>query len=360
MTRPARAWLDGGALVRNLAQVRHYAPDSRVMAVVKANGYGHGLAWTAQQLRGADSFAVTSIEEALELRNCGITDTPVCLLEGFFEANEVALAAHYRLDVVIHSSWQLAALENADLSGERLDVWLKLDTGMHRLGFPVRDARTLLARLKACRNVRSVRALSHFAQADDLLDPATSQQLRAFVEAVPAGIEGSIANSAGLLDWPQSRLEWVRPGLMLYGLSPVPGRPASAFGLQPVMTFTSAIIAIHTLPKGAAVGYGGTFICPEEMPVGVVAAGYGDGYPRHARSGTPVLVRGRPVPLAGRVSMDMITVDLRTQTDAQVGDPVVLWGRGLPAEEVAACATTIPYTLVCGVTPRIPRCVYDQ
>ncbi|HET9122871.1 MAG TPA: alanine racemase [Acidiferrobacteraceae bacterium] len=357
MSRPVQAMLDADALTANLARVRECAPGARVMAVVKANGYGHGLSWVAQHLQRAhvDALAVASIEEALELRAGGIVEPPICLLEGFFQAEEIAVAAQHRLEVVVHNYEQLTALEAAPPLPRGLDVWLKLDTGMHRLGFPVADAHQVYTRLRACAAVQTLRMLSHFARADEPAESATDIQLNAFLQAAPPGVERSIANSAAVLEWPRSRLEWVRPGLMLYGLSPLPERSASALGLTPVMTLTSAVIAVHRLPQGAAVGYGGSFVCPEAMPVGVVAGGYGDGYPRHARAGTPVRIGSCCVPLIGRVSMDMITVDLRRRPETRVGDPVVLWGRDLPAEEIAVAAGTIPYTLVCGVTPRVPR-----
>lgn len=352
MTRPARARLDVGALRHNLARVRACAPQSRVMAVVKANAYGHGLGWAARGLADADAFGVASIDEGRALRALGVTH-PICLLEGFFEAAEIPVLSQERLSPAIHEVGQLRALERTPYP---LDVWLKIDTGMHRLGFLPEECPEVMARLRAIPGIGAVRALSHFACADNQFDRATEVQMAVFQEVVsPWQVERSLANSAGILAWPGSHLEWVRPGLMLYGISPLLGRSALECDLRPVMTLESAVIAVHQLRKGAAVGYGGAFICPEDMKVGVVAIGYGDGYPRHARGGTPVLVGGVQVPLAGRVSMDMITVDLRGRPDTRVGDRAVLWGEGLPAEVVAQHADTIAYTLVCGLTSRIPR-----
>lgn len=352
MSRPARARLDVHALRHNLARVRTAAPGARVMAIIKANAYGHGLGWVARGLADADAFGVASIEEGCELRALGVSQ-PICLLEGFFEASEIPVLSRERLSPALHEAWQLRALERTP---HPLDVWLKVDTGMHRLGFLPEECPGAMARLRATPGIGTVRALSHFACADNKFDRATVVQMAVFQDVVADWkVERSLANSAGILAWPESHLEWVRPGLMLYGLSPLIGRSALECDLRPVMTLESAVIAVHTLKKGSAVGYGGDFICPEDMRVGVVAIGYGDGYPRHARPGTPVLIRGVLVPLVGRVSMDMITVDLRGRPETQVGDRVVLWGDGLPAEEVARHADTIPYTLVCGLTPRIPR-----
>ena len=353
MSRPARALLDAQALQHNLAQVRRHAPQSKVMAIIKANAYGHGLLWAAKTLGGADAFGVASIDEGLELRKAGIAQ-PICLLEGFFDAGELPLIQEQQLSPVIHHEGQLQDLANAQVNA--LDVWLKVDTGMHRLGFSPHAAPDALARLKACAAVKRIYALSHFANADNKFDGTTRLQIERFMTLfTEAGCERSLANSAGIVAWPDSHLEWVRPGIMLYGVSPLIGQSAEQLALRPVMTLQSAIIAVKQVSKGETVGYGGDWICPEDMPVGVIAIGYGDGYPRQMRPGAPVLINGRRMPLIGRVSMDMITVDLRSQPKTKIGDPVVLWGKGLPVEEVAPYANTIGYTLLCGVTPRIPR-----
>ena len=360
MSRPARALVDAEALRHNLRQARLRAPRSRVMAVVKANGYGHGLVWVARSLNGAaDAFGVSGVEEGIQLREAGITQ-PVCLLEGFFTPDELPLLAEHRLEPAIHCETQLQALAQASPVA-KLTVWLKIDTGMHRLGFLPQAVPDALKQLRNSPVVVDIRVMSHFARADIRSDPDTKSQIDSFLGQVGnLGLESSLANSAGILAWPQSHLDWVRPGIMLYGVSPMEGESAAALDLKPVMTLQTALIAVNIRRKGEAIGYGGDWRCPEDMPVGVAAIGYGDGYPRHAAPGTPVLVNGKRVPLAGRVSMDMITLDLRAQPDARVGDPVVLWGQGLPVEEVAQSAGTIAYELLCHVTERIPRVVRES
>jgi len=354
MTRPARALLSAQALLQNYECVRTAAPRAKIMAVIKAGAYGHGMAWAARVLRDADGFAVASVEEGAELRAAHIAQ-PICLLEGFFDSAELPSIVRHRLEPVIHHAGQLSALEQTTGLAD-LNVWLKVDTGMHRIGFPTEIAASAAARLAACPAVAGVRWMSHFANADNRFDTATKYQIERFLKLLDGlAVERSLANSAGILAWPASHLEWVRPGIMLYGASPLIGHSAIELGLKPVMTLESRLIAVHPRKKGEAVGYGGDWICPEDMPVGVVAIGYGDGYPRHAPPGTPVLVSGVRVPLIGRVSMDMITVDLRTLPQAQVDDQVVLWGEGLPVDEIAAQAGTISYEVLCCVTARIPR-----
>jgi alanine racemase len=357
MSRPARARLDAGALRHNLQQVRRHAPQARIMAVVKANGYGHGLAWVAQTLgESADAFGVSSIEEGVQLRLAGVT-RPVCLLEGFFTADELPLLSKQRLEPVVHHEAQLKTLATAPASMP-LTVWIKVDTGMHRLGFAPAAVPDVLKQLRNSPAVAGVRLMSHFARAEFPDDTVTRSQIESFLSLSRGlGLETSLANSAGILAWPASHLDWVRPGIMLYGASPLVDRDAATLDLKPVMMLESALIAVQPRKKGDAIGYGGDWRCPEDMPVGVVAVGYGDGYPRHAPPGTPVLVNGRRVPTVGRVSMDMITLDLRSQPRAKIGDPVVLWGRGLPVEQVAESAGTLSYELLCHVTERIPRVV---
>lgn len=360
MSRPARALLDAGALKHNLQQVRLHAKHSRVMAIVKADGYGHGLAWVARTLGGsADAFGVSSIEEGLQLREAGIAQ-PICLLEGFFTTDELPLLSKQRLEPVIHHETQLKVLAQASPL-LRLTVWVKVDTGMHRLGFPPAAVPDVLKQLRSSRAVTGVRIMSHFARAEFADDDVTQSQISDFASLIRnLELETSLANSAGILAWPSSHLDWVRPGIMLYGASPLMDKDAATLDLKPVMTLESALIAVQPRKKGDAIGYGGDWRCPEDMPVGVAAIGYGDGYPRHAPPGTPVLLNGRRVPTVGRVSMDMITLDLRTQPQAKVGDPVVLWGRDLPVEQVAESAGTVSYELLCHVTERIPRVVINK
>ncbi len=352
--RPARAFINPEALRHNFARVRSFAPLATIMAVIKANGYGHGLVWAAKTLRDAGAFGVASVEDGVQLRDAGIQQ-PICLLEGFFQPEELPGLVRYQLSSVVHHESQLWDLEHAGKI-EPIDVWVKVDTGMHRIGFAPEALPVVIKRLKVCMAVGRVRVMSHFPTADNRFDSVTPYQIRTFDElTLNLNVERSLANSAGIVNWPSSHLEWVRPGIMLYGATPMIGMSAAALGLKPVMTLTSEFIAVNQRRKGDAIGYGGDWVCPEDMPVGVVAVGYGDGYPRHAPPGTPVLVNGVRVPLIGRVSMDMITVDLRELPDAKVGDSVVLWGAGLPVEEIAALSGTISYELLCCVTARVPR-----
>lgn len=351
--RAAYATLDLAALDHNLARVRSFVPGAKIMAVIKANAYGHGLVRIARRLADVDAFAVARLDEGLWLRQAGITQR-ITVLQGFVTREELQLHAAYHLEPVIHSPWQVELLEQAALDAP-LPVWAKLDSGMHRLGLLADEFGPCYQRLKACASVRQpVPIISHLANADVLKDTLTDRQLQLFEEVIgDEATERGIANSAGLLAWERARLEWVRPGIVLYGVSPFPYRSGKDDDLRPVMTFRTRLIAIKQLKAGDAVGYGGDWICPHPTRLGVAAVGYGDGYPRHAQSGTPVLVRGHRVPLIGRVSMDMITLDLTDCPEAQVEDEVVLWGEDLPVEEIARNASTIPYELLCGITQRV-------
>ncbi len=323
-------------------------------AAVKAEGYGHGLVRVARAL-DADAFAVACVEEALALREAGV-DRRIVLLEGVFEAAELSLCARHALDIAVHQPEQARMLELARLE-RPLRVWLKIDSGMHRLGLAPETVPTVFQRLRDCPAVQAeIGLMSHLARADERDCDCTLQQLRVF-ETATAGLSGerSLANSAGILGWPRTHFDWVRPGIMLYGASPFVDSLAPDEDLRPMMSFQTRLIAIQRLRRGEPVGYGGTWVCPEDMDVGVAAAGYGDGYPRHAPSGTPVLVNGHAAALVGRVSMDMITLDLRQHPGARIGDPVLLWGEGLPVERIAQAAGTISYTLLCGVTARVRR-----
>ncbi|NJO17149.1 MAG: alanine racemase [Thioploca sp.] len=354
MSRPTCAIIDTTALRANLQRVSACAPTQRIMAVIKANAYGHGAIPIAKVLEPqVDAFAVACIEEALPLREAGIT-VPIVLLEGFFHADELPLVAAHQLQIVVHNATQLEHLLRSRLA-KPIQVWLKVDTGMHRLGFAPYEIEAIYGRLQQCSQVSPpIRLLSHLACADDRQDQTTSVQTQRFMTLVNAlKVEASFANSAGILAWPQTHVDWVRPGIMLYGVSPFTDTTATVEGLQPVMQLQSVLTSVKYCQIGECVGYGRTWRCPENMPIGVVAIGYADGYPRHVPSGTPVLVNGKRVPLIGRVSMDMITVDLRTQPHAQVGDPVILWGNDLPIEEIAHLAGTIAYELLCNVSKRI-------
>ncbi len=355
MTRPTRALIDISALRHNFQQVRESAPGRRILAVIKADAYGHGAARVARALDETDGFAVARTEEGEALRAIGVTK-PVLLLSGVSGRDELALAAKLGLDLVVHHESQVVKLERASL-GKPVAVWLKVDTGMHRLGFAPEQLASIWQRLRICPSVATtIRLMSHLARADERDNASTREQIARFRSLEIAGeAETSLANSAGVLGWPESHGDWVRPGIMLYGISPFVGARGESHGLRPVMTLTSRLIAVNKLKRGDAIGYGGTWICPEDMLVGVVAVGYGDGYPRHAPAGTPVLVNDSRVALVGRVSMDLVTVDLRTQPAARPGDPVILWGRGLPAEEVAEHVGSIAYELVTRIAPRIAR-----
>lgn len=355
MSRPTSATIHVDALRRNLARIRELAPASRVMAVVKADGYGHGLERVAQALEGADAFGVAALSDAERLRAAGLSKR-VVLLSGFDEPGDLALMRRLDVESVLHHDAQIQMLEAETASaGAPLRVWLKLDTGMHRLGFATSRAGALHARLRALRNVDpDIALMTHFARSDEFDVDATPKQIAAF-DAATRGLDGarSLSNSAGVLGWPAAHGDWVRPGGALYGLSPVAGQSGADFGLEPAMTLSTRLIAINRVAKGEPIGYGGAYSCPEDMPVGIAAIGYGDGYPRHAGPGTPVLVDGARAPICGRVSMDLLAIDLRGLPHPKVGDPVVLWGRGLPIEEVADHAGTIGYELACGITRRV-------
>ena len=348
-----------GALRENLRRARELAPGARVMAVVKADGYGHGLERVARALEGADAFGVAGIADGQRLRAAGVSQR-IVVLSGFDEDRDLAEMRRLRLDSVVHCDAQVGLLA-ADRDPRPLRVWLKLDTGMHRLGFAPERAREVFARLQAMPSVAAaITLMTHFANSDVFDDALTGQQIDRFERSV-SGLEAehSLSNSAGILGWPEAHAQWVRAGGALYGSSVVAGRIGEDFGFRPAMTLATRLVAINRVHRGERVGYAATWEAPEDMPVGVAAIGYGDGYPRHAASGTPVLVNGTRASVVGRVSMDLVTIDLRAHPGANIGDPVVLWGRGLPVEEVAQHAGTIGYDLACGVTRRV-RFVEDD
>ncbi len=352
MNRAARATIDSAALRANLRTLRG-AADARVMAVIKADGYGHGIVPVARALEEADAFAVARLEEAAAIRDAGLGNR-IILLEGLFHAEQLGLAARLGLELVVHAPGQIEMLESVSGSA-RFPVWLKLDTGMNRLGFDPSAAGALLARLEVCPAVEGpVFLMTHLANADDPADATTAAQLETFAAAVN-GLPGerTIANTAGMLAWPESRADWVRPGIGLYGVSPFADGSGADLGLRPVMTLVTELIAIKTVAAGARVGYGGAWTAPVPTRIGVAAIGYGDGYPRALGNGTPVRVGDADGRLVGRISMDMITIDLRDAPGARVGDEVLLWGDGLPVETLARIAGTIPYELLCGVTRRV-------
>ncbi|WP_070963118.1 alanine racemase [Vibrio sonorensis] len=351
--KAATATINLNALASNLKKVKEQSPESKIMAVVKANAYGHGLQHVATHAHGADAFGVARIEEALQMRASGVVK-PILLLEGFYSSGDLPVLVTNNIQTVVHCEEQLAALEQAELETPVV-VWLKIDSGMHRLGVRPEDFSSFVKRLKACDNVaKPLRYMSHFGCADELDKSITQEQTELFL-SLTDGCEGerSLAASAGLLAWEQSRLDWVRPGIIMYGVSPFNDKTASELGYRPVMTLKSHLISVREVKKGESVGYGGVWTSKRDTKVGVLAIGYGDGYPRTAPNGTPVLVNGREVPIAGRVSMDMLTVDLGPNANDKVGDEAILWGELLPAEKVAAHIGTIAYELVTKLTSRV-------
>lgn len=352
MSRDAVALIRPDALRHNLEILRKTAPGSRVIAVVKANAYGHGYGALAAALAGADTLGVACLDEAAALREAGVT-RPIVLLEGIFSRDEIEPAAALGCELVVHADWQVEALE-AVVASHAFVTWLKVDTGMNRLGFHPAQADAMHDRLGACSAVCEIRWMTHLACADAREHAMTRRQLESFraVAGQRAGAR-SIANSAGVLAWPDTHADWVRPGLALYGVSPFAGEAGSAYGLEPVMTLTSRLIALRDLDVGDSVGYGADWQAETKTRIGIVGIGYGDGYPQHAPPQTPVRVNDRLVRLAGRVSMDMLAVDLGAGADDRVGDPVVLWGDGLPVETVAAATRTIPWTLLTAVSGRV-------
>ena len=347
------ASVDLSALAHNLSIVRKHAPNSDVISVIKADAYGHGVMHVARALQDSDMFAVARIDEGLSLRRF-FPEKPILVLEGCNRLSDFQLASEQHLQLAIHHLSQIDMLEKAQVKDLSLNFWLKVDTGMHRLGIDYQQAVKAYQRLDqlTCK-AGAVNLMTHFANADDRLDELTHLQIeRLNVLAKVCGARASLANSAGILAWPDSHSNWVRPGIMLYGASPMLNETAEEFELKPAMTLSTQLISVQTLKAGDCIGYGSTWCCPEDMQVGIAAVGYGDGYPRHAPSGTPLLVNGQRSQLVGRVSMDMIAIDLRG-IKAGIGDRVVLWGEGLPVEEVAEAAGTISYELFCGINNRV-------
>jgi alanine racemase len=346
--------IDIGALRNNLEVLRRLAPKSRVMAVIKANAYGHGLVVVARALESADALAVARLGEALTLRDAGIK-VPIILLEGVLDREQLDAAAAADLELVVHSTEQVELLEAAP-AGAHVKIWLKLDSGMNRLGFKGDAFRAAHAALSALPCVRTpLNLCTHLSSADSPELPTTAEQLMVFAAAtrsLPG--ERSIVSSAALLGFRDSHADWVRPGLALYGISPFRGTTGADHGLRPVMTLCSRVIALKDLAEGEQVGYGADWTATRPTRLAIASVGYGDGYPRSAASGTPVLVNGERAGVVGRVSMDMLAIDItELQSLVRVGDPVVLWGDGLAVEEIALWAETIPYTLVCGISQRV-------
>jgi len=355
MPRPLSAQVFVRALSRNLAAARSRAAGARVWAVVKANAYGHGLQAAVRGFAAADGLALIEFDNALRLRELG-WNGPLLMMEGAFGPTDLDTASRHRLSLVVHDESHLDWLRAH--RGGPLDLWLKLNTGMNRLGIPAERAAAVHGALRGLAAVRGVGLLTHFADADR---PGGAQTPLARFEATTRGLPGprSAANSAALIDLPDARFDWVRPGIMLYGASPFAGRDAIGLGLEPAMCLHSELLAVRTLRAGDAVGYGSTFIAPAPMRVGVVACGYADGYPRVAPTGTPIVVAGVRTRTVGRVSMDLLTVDLEPVPHAGVGAPVELWGRHVAVDEVAEAAGTVGYELLCAVAPRVPLRLVD-
>ena len=349
--RPIKAVISTSALQHNLNVVKQHAKNSRVMAVVKANAYGHGLVHSAHALIEADAFATLNLSEAIDLREAGI-DKDILLLEGVFDQEELRVAASFEISVVIHNDVQMRMLAQVELA-KPINIYLKMNTGMNRLGFKPSAYLSAYDYLKSKPNVAHITLMTHFATADEA--DGISAPLQTFQSTV-IGIDApvSLANSATILRYPEAHADWVRPGIMLYGATPVGGTPASQYNLMPVMALSSKIIAVQTLTVGERVGYGAKFTAEKETRLGIVACGYADGYPRHAPTGTPIAVEGKLTKTVGRVSMDMLFCDITELPQADVGSSVELWGAVVPVDAVAEASGTVGYELLCAVASRVP------
>jgi len=354
--RPIAATINLNALRHNLSVVRAHAPTARIFSVIKANAYGHGLLRVAHALRASEGFALLDIHEAIWLRACGFQQT-LLLLEGFFHPEEIDLFSRHELSPVIHSEMQLQWLENAKLQ-KPLSVFLKMNSGMNRLGFMPADFKNALARLERIPGVSEITLMTHFANADEA--EGIAQQWECFQKYTEqTNRPKTVGNSATILRFPFAHVDWVRPGIMLYGSSPFAHKSASDLNLQPAMTLQSELISIQSIKAGESVGYGGNFTATKNMRIGVVACGYADGYPRHAGTGTPIAVDGICTQVVGRISMDMITVDLAPVSNAQIGSKVELWGNQISIDEVAYSAKTVGYELMCAIATRVPIKEHD-
>ena len=351
--KPATAKISSVALKHNIQTIKQKAPNSKIIAVVKANAYGHGVVFVSSAVESlVDCFGVARLEEALKLRSNGITK-PILLLEGFFSSKDLPVLAVNNIQTVVHSQEQLDALEQAKTPNP-VKVWLKIDTGMHRLGVHLDEVDNFYQKLKLLPCVDpNIGFVSHFSRADELECGYTEKQLSRFLQATEGKSgERSISASGGILFWQDAHLDWIRPGIIMYGISPN-NTPGKEYGLTPVMNLTSSLIAVREHKKGEPVGYGGVWTSEKDTKIGVVAIGYGDGYPRDVPQGTPVYLNGRRVPIVGKVSMDMLTVDLGADSQDKVGDEVILWGKELPIEEIAEITGVISYELITKLTPRV-------
>ena len=368
--KPAIATINSAALRHNIQLIKSFAPNQKLLAMIKANAYGQGLLPAAHILADqVDGFGVARLREALEIQETGYTGK-ILLVEGFFDREELLKTLSRRFDSVIHCYEQLELLEQVATEWEKeqqkgfwkrktkiyfpINVWLKIDTGMHRLGVHPEQVDEFYQRLKKCPLVESISFVSHFSRADELDCGYTEKQIATFEQATQSYPEHarSISASSGILYWKQAHYEWVRPGIIMHGISPH-YEPITHLGFQPVMTLSSSLIAVRTHKAGEPVGYGGTWVSPKDTKLGVIAMGYGDGYPRNAPEGTPVLINGRKVPIVGRVSMDMLTVDLGADSQDKVGDETIFWGKDLLIEEIAEHIGVISYELITKLTPRV-------
>jgi len=354
--RAAHVLIDRDALAHNLERIKEMAPSARMMAVIKADGYGHGMELVADALQSADEFAVNSLDDVHRLRKHGV-DKKLNVLSAVLTADELNQLPDLNVVPVIYDLAQLPIYEQVN-DQLNLDVWLKVDTGMGRLGVLPEDMPFVYDRLSNIKGIDSIRLMTHLANADNANHPSNEKQIQEISSIAKEYNfdQVSILNSAGIVNFAQASESCVRPGVMLYGISPTPDKSAQQLGLKPVMTFKSKLISVKRLPAGSPIGYGSSYTLDVESRIGVIACGYGDGYPRHAPSGTLIMVNGMYVPLIGRVSMDMIAVELG-ELAAQIGDEVILWGADNPIEGVAESAGTIAYELCCGILPRVERVV---
>lgn len=353
MARNLTATISRSAIRHNLSRVRQLAPGKKIIAMIKANGYGHGLSQVARAIKDVDAFGVATLEEGILLRESGIK-TEVVLMEGVFKAHDLKHVEQYGFTLVVHAPYQIEHLKSFTAT-RPLPYWIKANSGMNRLGLPLSDVQHAYESLKDVKGLHYIGVMGHFPQADDTQDPTTLNQFKRFQSSTDSlpGLR-SLANSATVLHWQDCHADWVRPGIMLFGASPTEGTTGQTFGLVPAMELSSEIIAIQDVHQGDKVGYGGTWTCDApHKRIAIAAVGYGDGYPWHAQNGTPVLINSKKAPLVGRVSMDMIAIDISEIPKCDIGERVILWGRNLPIERVAQCANTIPYELFCRLTERV-------
>ncbi len=353
MSRPTFAILSTQNLIHNIKVIRQKVGKAKIVAMVKANGYGHGIKSTALILDNEiDLFGVASIDEAIELREAGVK-SPILLAQGIFEENELAIAANQNFHITFHNPAQVDWLLKSRLSAP-IHAWIKINTGMCRLGFNMDIANSMYEKLKNHQQVSSIKIMAHFACANDKEHPLNKNQIKLFQEFIKdKKVELSICNSAAIINFPELHHDYVRPGISIYGGSPIDGVPAKDLGLKPVMTLQTELMSVQIMPKGSYIGYNARYQCDENMPIGIAACGYGDGYSVSAKDGTPVLVNDIKCIVVGRVSMDMIAIDLRNNPSAKVGDKVTLWGGNLPIEEVANHTSDITWRLLTGISGRV-------